>query len=291
MLHPMIGTISLDDVNLFLAVAELESFSRAAERTRVPTSTLSRRIHALEQGLGLRLLQRSSRSVAVTPEGAALLERAAPLMQELWAATELGDDRELSGPVRVTAPVSIGADRVAPALFAFAARHPKVELEVTLENATVDVIERGLDFAVRAAPVKSAELVARPLWSVPFALGASRELVARELGGKPRISRARVTKLPAIVTRQSPRWHLLQRGQPRVVRPAARVVVSDPRLAVDPARKGLGLVCVPDSLLRDLVRVQITGHQVAPRAVYVVYPSRQLPARVRAAIEWLRAHG
>ena len=273
MLHPMIGTISLDDVNLFLAVAELESFSRAAERTRVPTSTLSRRIHALEQGLGLRLLQRSSRSVAVTPEGAALLERAAPLMQELWAATELGDDRELSGPVRVTAPVSIGADRVAPALFAFAARHPKVELEVTLENATVDVIERGLDFAVRAAPVKSAELV------------------ARELGGKPRISRARVTKLPAIVTRQSPRWHLLQRGQPRVVRPAARVVVSDPRLAVDAARKGLGLVCVPDSLLRDLVRVQITGHQVAPRAVYVVYPSRQLPARVRAAIEWLRAHG
>ncbi|HEX8539378.1 MAG TPA: LysR family transcriptional regulator, partial [Cystobacter sp.] len=158
----------LEDLRLFAAVARHLSFVEAARKLGVPTSTLSRRVANLEEALGARLLQRTSRRVGLTEEGARLLERAGPLLDALASVLDRTVDREEepAGRLRVTAPVLTGSQRIAPALFAFAAKHPRISVELTLTNARVSLIEEGYDLAFRIGPIQDAELVARRIWSV-----------------------------------------------------------------------------------------------------------------------------
>ena len=293
----MTGLPPSEDLQLFVAVARHLSFVEASRRTGVPTSSVSRRVVRLEESLGVRLLQRTSRQVALTQEGARLLERAAPLVDGLAVALEATAEREAepAGRLRVTAPVMTGARRVAPALFGFVARHPRVALELDLSNAVVPLVEAGVDLAFRAGPVRDAELVARHLWSVPFTLAAAPALVREALGGRTRVSRDVLGTLPAVFSRPGG-WRLRRRdGSLDVVRPRERVTVNDPRVALDAALRGLGVVCAP---LEDveaqggaLLQLSVPGRSVESRELYAVYPSRRLlPARVRLALEWVRTH-
>jgi LysR family transcriptional regulator AphB len=190
MLHPMDGT--MDDVRLFVAVARSRSFAAASRETGVPTSTVSRRIARLETQLGLRLLQRTSRRVATTDEGARLLGQAAPLFDGLAAALDALRDRPQAptGHLRVTAPLVTGAGPIARALASFARAHPGITVDLSLTNAVVDLVRDGFDLAFRAGPVRDGDLVARRLWPVEYALAASRGFVgARSAGAE--CSRAR----------------------------------------------------------------------------------------------------
>ncbi|WP_437682518.1 LysR family transcriptional regulator [Sorangium sp. So ce131] len=295
----MSGMISLEDVRLFAAVAHHLSFVEAARRTGVPTSTVSRRVAALEEALGVRLLQRTSRRVGLTGEGARLLERAGPLLDELGSVLDRAADREEepAGRLRVTAPVMTGAQRIAPALFAFAARHPRLSVELTLTNAVVPLIEEGVDLAFRAGPVHDAELVARRLWSVPYALAASPRFVRQALKGRARIDRGSLGALPAVLSQPGGAWRLRRRdGSVEEVRPRAQFCVNDPRVAIAAAVEGLGVVCAPAEVIAQqgeaLVRLAVAGRTVEPRELFAVYPSRRLlSARVRLALDWVIQHG
>jgi DNA-binding transcriptional LysR family regulator len=288
--------ISLDDLRLFLAVARDRNFAAAAKRVGVPTSTLSRRIAALEASVGARLLQRSSRRVGLTDEGARLADRAGLALDELVALVDQAVDRdaEPAGRLRVTAPVLTGAQRLAPALFAFAAAHPKVDLELNLTNAVVPLVEQGYDLAFRAGPVRDRDLIARKLWSSPQAFAAAPSLL-RELGGRTALTRATLERAPGIYTRKAG-WRLLCRdGSSDHVVARRRVVVNDPRVAIGAAVAGLGVVCAPVEALAaygpELVQLTIVGRRPEPRDIFAVYPSRTLvPARVRAALAWVIAH-
>lgn len=288
--------ISLDDLRLFLTVARERNFAAAARRLGVPTSTLSRRVADLEASVGARLLQRSSRRVGLTVEGARLAERAGSSLDELVSAVDAAVDRddEPSGRLRVTAPVLTGAQRLAPALFAFAAAHPKIDLELNLTNAVVPLVEQGYDLAFRAGPVRDRDLIARRLWSSPQAFAVAPALL-RELGGRTTVTRATLERAPAIYTREAG-WRLRRRDGTieRVVAPR-RVVVNDPRVAIAAAVAGLGVVCAPiDALVAcgpELVHLSVVGRRPENRDIFAVYPSRTLvPARVRAALAWVVAH-
>jgi LysR family transcriptional regulator AphB len=288
--------IALDDLQLFLAVARTRSFVAAARKLSVPTSTLSRRIAALESAMGARLLQRTSRRVGLTAEGTRLVERAGQRLDELVAVVDQTIDRDVepAGRLRVTAPVLTGSHRIAPALFAFAAAHPKIVLELNLTNAVVPLVEAGYDLAFRAGPVADRELIARKLWSVPMKFCASPAFVRDVLAGKTRIGRDVLAKLPAIATRAHP-WNLVdRRGALHEVAPQERVLVNDPRMAIAAAVAGLGVVCTMVDALEaygpSLVELTITGGRAAPRELFAVYPSRTLvPSRVRAALDWIVA--
>jgi len=293
--HPNFGTIDLQDVQLFVAVARAASFVGASRKTGVPTSTVSRAVARLEDSLGKPLLHRTSRRVSLTQEGAWLLERTGSLMEELGSALADLRAREIepSGTLRVTAPVLTGAEHIAPALLAFAAAHPKVKLELELTNAVLDLREAGLDLAFRAGPITEADVVARKLWEAPFVLAASPAFLKKELGGRRRVSATRLRELPAVVARAGATWKLrLADGPLSEVKPQERVVVSDPRVAVAAAQAGLGVVRAPLSLVRrkgsGLVQVECEQGEPEPRALFAVYPSRRLlPLRVRAAIDWV----
>ena len=286
--------IALDDLQLFLAVARTRSFVAAARRLEVPTSTLSRRIAALEVSLGARLLQRTSRRVGLTDEGARLVERAGRQLDDLVAVVDQTIDRddEPAGRLRVTAPVLTGAHRIAPALFAFAAAHPRIVLELDLTNAVVPLVESGYDLAFRAGPILDRELVARKLWSVPQKFAAAPSVVRGVLGGKTRLGRDALARVPAIVSRAG-RWNLVdRRGVVEELAVHERVMINDPRPAIAAAVAGLGVVCTTVDALAaygpSLVELTITGRQPEPRELFAVYPSRTLvPTRVRAALAWV----
>ncbi|PTL78314.1 LysR family transcriptional regulator [Vitiosangium sp. GDMCC 1.1324] len=295
----MNGMMSVDDVRIFVAVAQHLSFVEAARRTGVPTSTVSRRVAQLEETLGTRLLQRNSRRVGLTHEGARLLERAGPLLDELTSVLDKTVDREdePSGRLRVTAPVQTGAQRIAPALFSFAARHPRLTVELKLTNAVVDLVEEGFDLAFRAGPVHDGELVARRMWSVPFALAASPGFVKQELKGRTRLERDSFGSVPAILHQPGGTWRFLRRdGSIEELRPLERLCVNDPQVAIAAAVQGLGVVRASEEAIEQqgkaLVRLTVTGRTLEPRDVFAVYPSRRLlSTRVRLALDWVMKHG
>lgn len=289
----------LEDLRLFVAVARHLSFVEAARRLGVPTSTLSRRVANLEEAVGARLLQRTSRRVGLTEEGTRLLERSGPLLDELASVLDRTVDREEepAGRLRVTAPVLTGSQRIAPALFAFAAKHPRISVELTLTNARVSLVEEGYDLAFRIGPIQDAELVARRIWSVPFGLAASPRFVREVLQGRTRLDRDTLASVPAVLSRAGGTWNLRRKdGSLDELRPHERHTVNDPRVAIAAAVEGLGVVCAPLEAFEPqgdkLVRLTVVGRTVEPRELFAVYPSRRLlPRRVRLALDWVRERG
>jgi DNA-binding transcriptional LysR family regulator len=292
-------TIAMADVHLFVAVARLASFVGASRRTGVPTSTVSRAIARLEEELGARLLHRTSRKVTLTQEGAWLLARAAPLVDELREVLDGVSDREEepAGRLRVTAPLVTGAERVGRALIAYAAAYPRVSVELQLTNAVLDLVGEGLDLAFRGGRVTDPDVVARKLWTVPYAMAASPAFVKNRLGGRRRVAAAKLEELPAVVSRPGMVLRFVEApGAVVEVRPEESFCASDPRVAIEAAKAGLGFVRAPRELVeREGSALVILECELGPlegRDIFAVYPSRRLlPRRVKEAIDWVVAGG
>jgi len=293
--HPVNATIDTSDVQLFVAVARAASFVGASRKTGVPTSTVSRAVARLEDALGQRLLNRTSRRVVPTEEGVWLLERTGPLLDELGGALSdvkaRGD--EPRGTLRVTAPVMTGSERIGQALIGYAARHPGLSLDLRLTNAVLNLQEEGLDLAFRAGPIADSELVARKLWDAPFVLAASPSFAKKALAGRKQLTAAKLAELPAVVTQPGAPWRFRGKdGKLTELRPNPHFTVNDPRVAVAAAKAGLGVVRAPRELVQGegsaLTTLGCELGEPEARTLFAVYPARRLlPLRVRAAIDWV----
>jgi LysR family transcriptional regulator, transcriptional activator AphB len=199
----------------------------------------------------------------------------------------------VSGSIRVTAPSFTGSTHVARRLAAFAAKHPKVAIELDASNVRRDLLADGFDFALRVGPSADADFVSRALWRGQFGLVASRELAKRLLGSGARLGREALERAPCVAMRPGVVWRFAGAAGPVEVRPKVRFVVNDPRGALEVARLGLGLALVPLEALprrRELRLLETDFGAPEPVVLHAVYPSRRLlPLRVRLAIEWLAA--
>lgn len=292
--HASSGTIGdLEDLAVFVEVARQRSFAEAARRLRLPTSNVSRAIARLERDLGVPLLRRTSRRVAITTDGDHLLAEAAAHIEGLRDALAGVADRrpEPSGVVRVTAPAFTGATRVADALAAFARAHPKITIELDASNALRDLIHDGYDFGIRVGPHVDADFTARRWLQGQSALFASRDFVHRELRDRRTLTRAVLERAPCIVLRTPITWRFVDpAGAGAELVPTPRFVINDPRSAVDAARHGLGIVLAPLAAVpaRALVKLSTELGEPRPTDLYIVYPARRfLPVRARLAIDWL----
>ena len=298
--RPGIGAIEanaggLDDLAVFVVVAEHASFIEASRRLAIPTSSVSRAVARLEEQLGVPLLRRTSRKVVVTDDGRQLRLGAAAHLEGLQEALAATADRrsEPSGIVRVTAPTYTGSTRVSRALAAFALVHPKVTVELDASNAFHDLVRDGFDFAVRVGEGLSPDLVGRRLWQAPFGLFATPEVVRSALRGHPVVTREGLERGPCVVLRATAVWRFRDaKGALVEVSPRARFAVNDPRAAWEAASQGLGIVLAPLDMpadpLRALVPLKADFGEPEPVDLYIVYPTRRLlPRRVRMAIDWL----
>jgi DNA-binding transcriptional LysR family regulator len=173
--------IDLNDVATFVRVADGQGFTAAARALGVPKSTVSRSLARLERELGVRLLHRTTRALALTEAGRAYYARVREAVTGVAEATadvvDMG--KEPRGTIRVTAPVDVGQALLADAVAGFAARYPQVRFELSLTSRVVDLVAEGFDLAVRASPLRDSSLVARRLGSAGMGLYASPAYLKR----------------------------------------------------------------------------------------------------------------
>ncbi|WAS99341.1 LysR family transcriptional regulator [Nannocystis punicea] len=240
-------TVDLDRLARFVAVVDTASFSAAARRLGLPKSSISRGIVGLEQAMGVRLLHRTTRRVAVTTAGAALYERTAPLVAALQRSlAELPEREEQpSGRLRVTATVDFGAAVLADIVARFVARYPSVEVDMRLANNVVDLVAESIDVAFRIArrPLGDASFTARKLGTIDVQLYASPAYLARR--GTPRNQRE-LAGHAWVAYRGGPALRLDGPGEAFVLKPSGPIVCDDMSFARQALRAGVGLGILPN---------------------------------------------
>ncbi|AZF37453.1 Transcriptional regulator, LysR family [Pseudomonas sp. R4-34-07] len=181
-----IGLDRLTGLIAFARTASLGSYTAAARDLSVSPSAVSKSVQRLEEHLGLRLFSRTTRSLTLTPEGRELYERALRVIREIEdiEQTAVASRGEPSGTLKVTAPLPIGVNILAPALPAFRERYPKLAVDLRLGDQFADIIEQGIDVAIRVGNLADSRLVSKPLGPHRICTFASPGYLARK--GKPR---------------------------------------------------------------------------------------------------------
>jgi len=287
-------SIDLNNVRYLLEAVDAGSFSAAARIFGVPPSLVSRMIARLEQDLGARLLQRTTRSLSLTNAGQAFLNHARTGMQSLLLAQESASDSQgaLSGRIRLSVPV--GAAHAAWATISrFLLQHPAVRVEMEVGDRYVDLVKERFDMAVRAGAEKRGErLIGRWLLDAPRWLFASpRYLSAR---GTPRtvddLTHHDCVILGARAERVAWKIYVGKRIQTVMVR--GRVAVNEATLATECVVDGFGIgflpraLCVKQMTAGTLKRV-IPNASAGDSGLWLVYPDRHLPAASRALVDFL----
>lgn len=290
--------IDPNDLLIFASVAELGSFSRAAERLGLPKSTLSRRLAGLEHTLGERLLLRTTRRQVVTEFGQQLLGHARQVADEVEAVAALTAHRQVapSGRLRVSMPSDFANVLLADMLAAFVALHPAITLELDLSPRRVDLLGEGFDVAVRMGDLPDDRLLAaRQLKVLTNGLYASPGYLAEH--GQPATPQDLLdhvaVRLPG-PQGEPGAWTLTQGEQRWEGVPPGRFMANSPELLIRLAAAGSGIAAVPDVLaIADvhqgrLQRV-LPGWSLPSHTAWAVFPGRKLmPTKTRAFIDMLR---
>jgi len=248
-------------IQAFARVVEAGSFARAAQRLRSSTSSISRQIAALEQHLGARLLNRTTRKLSLTEGGQAFYERCVQLLAELEEAEQLASATAASprGTIRLTCPRNLAAQQIAPVIARFAARHPSVSFDVTVSDGLVDLVDEGFDLAIRIGRVGAEGLVARRLGRVRLVLAAARAICVRTPPARACGSDAH-RALTYAYSAAPHLWRLVgPGGDEHDVRVAGQVIANSGELLIASAVAGLGLVLQPDFMMEPEIRA---GHLV-----------------------------
>lgn len=289
------SAIDLLDVAAFTQVVETGAFARAAERMGISKSILSRRVARLEAALGARLLTRTAQGAQPTEIGRAYFERAANVLAELEAASEVVADAvtQVAGPIRLSAPISFGIAYLAPVLADFAKAHPRVELEVSLDDRRVDIVAGGFDLALRIGRLTDSSLVARRVTTVRAVVAASPAYLAEH--GSPARPRDLNGRELLVYTNISPsqQWRFKVGRNWETIRGPVRLRADSGDMLREAAIAGLGIALLPSfiaapAIAAGTLKVLLADHPMEEVGMYIVMPpGRAVTARVRALADFL----
>lgn len=283
-----------------IEVSASGSLAGAARRLGLTPAAVSKSLARLEEQLGVRLVQRSTRTSRVTDEGARFIEKASAALRLLDdAVTEVSQAADQpSGIVRISMGVAFGRLWVVPALPALAERFPQLTIEVELDNTPVDMVASGIDIAIRGGSLPDADYVTRRVCRLPLVLVASPAYLAR--AGVPLahgdLEHHRCIQLRFADGSAAP-WSFRVNGRRVSVMPQATLVANDSEAVVELALAGGGVTqcglyqALPDLQAGRLKMVLADTHEAGNREFVLVYPHRQfLAPRVRVVAEALLAH-
>jgi DNA-binding transcriptional LysR family regulator len=278
----------------FVAVAEAESFGSAARRLGVSPPVVTRAIAELEQHLGVRLLERTTRKVRVSEAGARYLSDCKRLLSELddAEAAVAGAHHKPRGQLHVTASVMFGRLFVAPILVDFLAKYPEVSARLLLHDQVVDLMDEGLDVAVRIAKLADSTLTASKVGVVRRVTCASPAYLKKY--GTPNSPRELAEHRCFLFStgRSPPAWTYEHKGKTSTCRPGARLLANTSEVGIDAAVSGAGITRVLSYMVAAHVhagrlRVILEDYEPEPIPIQVVYrEGRRAPARVRAFVDF-----
>ncbi len=284
-----------DERQVFLAVVNARGFTAAARQLNTTPAAVSRRIKALEERLGIRLLHRTTRKVRLTSAGESYFDNLQRIMHELQCVEdELSEaSGKLSGALKIAAPVSFGQCRLSRTVARFARAHPAMTITLDLDDKQSDLINEGIDVAVRISHLIDSSLIARPIAPIPRYLCASPDYLERM--GEPAsindLLKHRCLHYSVISEREEWRFNTSKGEQSLSIKPVYCSNNGD--ALAEMACEGLGLTILPSFLVEDqlsagkLVRI-LKRTKLTPYTLSLVYPSRRhLSARVKALVDHL----
>jgi len=290
--------MDLHELRIFATVAELASFSRAAEQLGLAKGRVSTAVQRLEAQLGTRLLQRTTRSVRLTPDGERFLDRCKELLTEAEQLQAMFQPASsgLTGRLRIDLSNSMARDHVLPRLPEFLAAHPRLEVGVSTTDRRVDLVHEGFDCVLRVGTLVDSDLVARPLGFMPMRNVASPAYLRAH--GTPRtladLAHHRVVHYTPSLNAQGACWDYAdENGQARSMPMRAQVTVNGTDAYQAAALAGLGLIQVPklgtEALVASGRLIEVLPQWCAPAMpVSLLLPHRrQLAPRVQAVMAWL----
>ena len=284
-------------MEVFVRVVDTGAFTRAAEVLHMPKATVTTLVQNLESHLGAKLLNRTTRRVNVTADGAAYYERCTRILAEV-EETESALGRTKSSPrgrLRVDVPVTFGRRVLVPALPDFFARYPDIRLEVGCSDRPVDLIEEGVDCVVRGGVQPDSTLVARRVGTVDFVSCATPEYLERH--GVPvhpsDLVRHRCINYFSSKTGRIMGWDFSKDGERLDLQLDGVIALNDGEAYLEAGLAGLGIVqaatfMVKDALSTGGLRRVLPDWQIEPLPVWIMYPqNRHLSAKVRVFVEWI----
>jgi DNA-binding transcriptional LysR family regulator len=284
-------------ISVFVSVVKHKSFARAAEDHGMTPSGVSRTISRLEERLGVRLLQRSTRRLSLTEPGDVFFQRALQILRDLEEAETEATAINLQpgGVLKMNAPVVFGRQYIAPLLPILRARYPTLSVELTLSDRFVDLIEEGIDLAIRIGALQDSRLIARRLCGNRRLLVASPDYLQHH--GTPTVPADLATHDCLIFTAldRPNHWRLTGPDGPVNIAANGPVTSNNGEALTEAAKGGLGIALgatfsISGALLSgELTRV-LPDYEFEPTAVHAIYPSNRLLSRkVRATVDFLAA--
>ncbi len=284
-------------MQLFIKVAELESFSRAADFFALPKGSVSRQIQALEHQLGTRLLHRTTRRVTLTPDGMTYYQRAKDVLSNLNELNSLfqQDTTSISGKLRVDIPLGIAKNLLLPRLPEFLHQYPGIELELSSSDRTIDILRDGYDCVMRTGSLPDEGIITHPLGKLTMVNCASPQYLARF--GYPQsvddlTSHAVVHYTPhlgahplgfEVATSNGVQWF----------KSGGMLTVNSSETYLAAGLAGLGIIQIPRVAVREALRAGrlievLPNYRAEPLSISLVYPQRrELSRRVNLFMQWL----
>jgi len=283
----------LDAMETFVAVADLKGFAPAARKLNLSASAVTRLIAALEERVGARLLQRTTRSVALTDVGERYLARARRILAEVEEAEAAAraDRVQPSGHLIVSAPMMFGRLHVNPLMSEYLRRYPEVTGELRLSDRPINLVDEGVDLAVRIGHLPDSSVVARNVGDMYRVVVAAPGYLARR--GTPQtpeeLSAHDIIHCSSVMV--SNEWRFMRDGQPLRIAIAPRYITNSAEAGVWHAEQGGGITMVlayqaAAAVSAGRLEVLLTAFEQPPRPINIVYPtSRLLSSKVRAFVD------
>jgi len=280
----------LEAMHVFVAVADLRGFAPAARKLRLSPSAVTRTIASLEEHLGARLLQRTTRSVTLTDVGTRYLERARRILADVEEAdgSARAERNRPSGRLVVSAPVGFGRLHVGPVMTAYLTRYPDVAGELRLSDHLINLVEDAVDLAVRIGHLADSSLVARQVGEMRRIVVASPDYLKRR--GVPRAPEA-LLQHQTIQFGPATTWRFLRDSRDIEVAPSPRFISNSSDAVLQYAEEGGGLTRVlayqaADGVKRGRLKIVLAKFEQPALPIHIVFPtSRLLSAKVRAFID------
>lgn len=287
----------IESLKIFVRLVESRSFTRAADLLRLPRSTVSTALADLEQRVGTRLLNRTTRRMSLTEDGGAFYERCLRLLAD-YEETE-GLFRQSSalprGKVRIDVPGRLGRLVIAPALPDFLARYPDIEIDMGVTDRTADLVQEGIDCAIRVGPLSDSSLVARKIGDLVLINCASPTYLQRH--GTPRaiadLSSHFAVNYASPASGRIAEWEYVEGKEVRTMGLRSRVTVNNAEAYIACCLAGLGLIQIPAYDVQNHIEagelVDVLGDwRAAPMPVTLLYPHRQhVSRRLQVFTDWV----
>ncbi|AZF22952.1 LysR family transcriptional regulator YhjC [Pseudomonas sp. R1-43-08] len=289
----------LELLRTFVRVTELSSFTQAGESLGLPRSTVSEQVRALEELLGARLLQRTTRRVQATQDGRVLYERSKDLLAHMEELEGLfrQDETQLAGSIRVDMPNAMARTLIVPNLPPFMERHPLIDMQISSSDRQVDLIAEGFDCVVRVGAQPDQSVVARRVCSLPMVNCVSAAYVQRY--GRPEtladLEHHQLVHYVRPLGARSAGFEYVQGGKVQRLPMAGRVTVNSTDAYQAACLGGFGIIQVPRLGICELLGsgelvAVLPDYPAPPLDVSLLYAGqRHLPLRVRVFMEWLAA--